>query len=115
MLEVTLRQYLAEELSVPVYLEVPKTIPAEYVLLQLIDSGKINQIDAATFSIVAISDSLYNAALLSNSIKEALLDSISLRCISHVDLGGEMSGIDSANKKYQYELTFNFYYYKEET
>ena len=101
MIEITLREYLEEKLGVPVLMEVPKEKPSEYILLQLIDSGKINHIDAATFSIVAISDTLYNAAELSNKIKETLLDSITLNCISHVDLGGELS--------------FNFYYYKEET
>ena len=115
MIEIAIREYLSEILNVPVYMEVPKSIPSEYALLQLIDSGRINQIDAATISIVAISNSLYGAAVLSNKIKDALLDSISLRCVSHVDLGGEISGVDSANEKYQYELTFNFYYYKEET
>ena len=115
MIEVTIREYLSEVLNVPVYMEVPKNIPSEYVLLQLIDSGRINHIDAATLNVIVTSNSLYNVAELSNKVKDALLDSISLRCISHSDLGGEMASIDSANNKYQYALTFNFYYYKEET
>ena len=115
MIEVTLRNYLEDKLSVPVCMEVPKSIPASYVLLQLIDSGRIDHIDAATFSVIARGDSLYSAAQLRDEVKDALFDAITLDCISHVDQGGEISGIDSANKVYQYELTFNFYFYKEET
>ena len=115
MIEVTLREYLDEKLSAPVYMEVPKTIPSEYVLLQVIDSGRINHVDAATFSIVAISNSLYSAALLRDEIKDALFESTSLNCISHVDQGGEMASVDKANNVYQYELTINFYFFKEET
>lgn len=114
MIEVTLRQYLEDELSVPVVMEVPKSIPSEYILLQIIDSGKIEHIDAATFSVIVVSNSLYSAAVLRDRVKEALYNSISLDGISHVDIGGEVSGIDSANKAYQYDLTFNFYYYKED-
>lgn len=115
MIEVTLKDYLEDELSAPVYMEVPKSVPSEYVLLQLIDAGRIDHIDAATFSVIVRSSSLYSAAQLRDDVKHALFDSISLACISHVDQGGEISSIDSANKTYQYELTFNFYFYEEET
>ena len=115
MIEVVLREYLIDELSIPVYMEVPKSAPSEYVLLQLIDSGRINHVDAATFSVIVRSDSLYGAAQLRDSVKNALFDSISLSCISHADQGGEMANVDSANKVYQYELIFNFFFYKEET
>lgn len=115
MIEVTLREYLENELNVPVYMEVPKSIPASYVLLQLIDAGRIDHIDAATFNVIVKGDTLYSAAELRDEVKAALLNSITLNGISHVDQGGEIAGIDSANKTYQYELTFNFYFYKEET
>ena len=115
MIEVTLKEYLDEKLIAPVYMEVPKSIPSEYVLLQLIDSGRIDHIDAATFSVTVRSNSLYSAALLRDEVKDALFESTSLNCISHVDQGGEMASVDKANNVYQYELTFNFYFYKEET
>ena len=115
MIEVTLKEYLEDNLSVPVELEVPKSIPTKYVLLQIIDAGRIEHINAATFNVIVRGSTLYSAAQLRDEVKSLLFDSITLSCISHVDQGGELADIDSANKVYQYELTFNFYFYEEET
>ena len=115
MIETKIREYLMQKVSAPVYLEVPAKSPSEYILIQLIDAGKVEHVDAATFSVIVRSKTLYDTALLRDIVKDALFDAISLSCISHVDQGGEIAGIDSSNKVYQYDLTFNFYYYKEET
>ena len=116
MIEVTIRDYLTEKLEyVSVLMEQPKNPPIEYVILQLVDSGKINHIDAATFFITVRSNSLYNAAQLRDRVKDALFDAITLDCITNSSLGGESASTDSTNHVYQYTLTFNFYYYREET
>lgn len=115
MIEVALREYLAENLNkIGVYMEQPKTPPKEYILLRLADSGRINHIDAATFFVTVISDSLYSAAQLKDTVKDLLFDAISLDYISHASLGGESATLDSSNRVYQYNITFNFYYYREE-
>lgn len=115
MIEVSIRQYLIDAIDgLQVFLERPKSPPAEYVLLQLVDSGRINHIDAATFFVTVISDNLYSAAQLREQVKDTLFDAITVSGITHSDLGGERANTDSANHVYQYELTFNFYYYREE-
>jgi hypothetical protein len=116
MIEVAIRDYLAQEISpIPVYMEQPKTLPQEYVLLRLADAGLINKVDAATFFVTVRSDTLYKTAQLRDLVKDALLNAISEDYITSSTLGGESAQIDSANHAYQYELTFNFYYYREET
>ena len=116
MIEVAIRDYLAQIIDpIPVLMEQPKNPPKEYVLLRLTDAGVVNKVDAATFFVTIRSDDLYRAALLRDSVKDALLDAISEDYITSSTLGGESAQTDSANNVYQYELTFNFYYYREET
>lgn len=116
MIEVAIRDYLAEKIDpIPVLMEQPQRPPIEYVLLRLVDSGVVNKVDAATFFVTVRSDTLYNAAQLRDSVKDALFDVISEDFITSSTLGGESAQTDSANNVYQYELTFNFYYYREET
>ena len=115
MIEVILRDYLLEELeTVPVYLEYPQEVPEEFVLLKKIDAGHRDHIDAATFRIESRAHSLYHAAVLSEKVKDALFNAISLPSISSSMLGGERQGTDTSNNLYQYDLTYNFYYYQEE-
>lgn len=117
MIETTIKKYLEEGLEgVPVLMEYPKKQPQQFVVLQLADAGRINHIDVATF-FIAVYDttSLYSAAELSEKVKELLFNAISLPSISRSFIGQERATTDSANHVYRYDLTFNFYYYKEET
>ena len=116
MIEVAIRDYLANKINpIPVLMEQPKNPPKEYVLLRLADAGVVNKVDAATFFVTVRSSTLYETAQLRDSVKDALLDAISEDFITSSTLGGESAQTDSANNVYQYELTFNFYYYREET
>lgn len=115
MIEVAIRQYLADNIeNISVVFEQPKNPPKQFILLRLVDSGKTNHIDAATFFVTIISNSLYSAAQLKDTVKDLLFNSVSLDYISHASLGGENVTVDSANHVYQYNITFNFYYYREE-
>ena len=116
MIEVTLREYLEENLkNIPVVMEYPKNSPKKFILLQLSDGGQINHIDASTFFVTIYADSLYSAAELKERVKSLLYDAIYIPGITKATLGQEQAGTDSANHLYTYNLTFNFYYYREET
>lgn len=115
MIEVTIREYLSDNLDVPVLMEHPKTSKKKFILLQLADAGQTNHIDMATFFINVYADSLYDAAELKEKVKTLLFDAISLPGITKSTLGQDQAATDSANHLYQYNLTFNFYYYREET
>ena len=116
MIEIAIRDYLAQVIDpIPVLMEQPKTPPKEYILLRLTDAGCINKVDAATFFVTVRSSTLYKAAQLRDLVKDALFNVISEDYITSSTLGGESAQTDSANNVYQYELTFNFYYYREET
>lgn len=115
MIEVTLRNYLEANLEgIPVVMEQPKNPPQKYVMMRLADGGKVNHIDAATFFVDVIADNLYDAAALRDDVKDLLFNAITLDSITHSSIGGERANTDSANHVYKYELTYNFYYYREE-
>lgn len=116
MIEVALRNYLELNLDgIPVVMEQPKNPPKKYVLMRLTDGGRINHIDAATFFVDVYASDLYAAAELRDKVKDLLFDAVRLDGISHSSIGGERADTDSANHVYVYELTFNFYYFREET
>lgn len=115
MVEATIREYLANNLDkVPVYMEIPKNPPKKFILLQLADGGQTNHIDAVTFFVTIYADSLYAAAELKEAVKTLLFNSVIIPGITTSNLGSERAGTDSANHVYTYDLTFNFYYYREE-
>ena len=116
MIEVTLRKYLSDNLrNITVVMEYPKSPPKKFIMLQLADAGRINHVDAATFFVTVYADSLYAAAELKETVKDLLFDAISIPAITKATLGQESAGTDTANHVYKYDLTFNFYYYREET
>ena len=116
MIEVTIRDYLADNLeNIAVVMEQPKNPPKEYILLRLADSGRTNFIDAATFFVTIISNSLYGAAQLRDAVKDLLFNANGLDCISRSSIGGESATLDATNHVYTYNITFNFNYYREET
>lgn len=115
MIEVTLRDYLENNLDrIPVKMEYPKNPPKKFIVLQLADGGQINHVDAATFFVTVYSDTLYSAAQIKEDVKTVMLNAAVIPGISRAMLGQENSGTDSANHVYTYNLTFNFYYYREE-
>ena len=116
MIEVKLKDYLETNLNnISVVMEYPKNPPEKFVMLQLADGGCINHIDAATFFVTVNAPSLYEAAQLRDQVKDIMLGATELACISSARLGGDRADIDTANHVYQYDLTFNYYYYREET
>lgn len=114
MIEVTLRNYLVENLeNIPVLFEKPKVKPAKYVLIHGLDCGVINHIQADTFSFTSIAPSYYEAKALSDRVKALLFNSIELPTISSAKLGGQNGSALASESAYEYELIFNFYHYEE--
>ena len=109
----TVKQYLDGELDVPVYMEEPKNKPSEYIVLEVIDNGRINYIVAVTFNIISYSTSLYKAAELNQKVKNAMYDIISLDNVSSSKCGGGGQAINTTTKQYAHECVFNLYYMED--
>ena len=113
MLETIIRDYLVNNLAVPVVLEKPANKPDEYVVLHKIDGGMTNKIPAGTLSVTCVSKTLYGAATLAQEVKDLLFMSVSLDNISSAKLGGEDGRTSPTERGYEYEIIFNFYYFEE--
>ena len=110
MIEIDIIKYLSSALGVSVTGEKPTKKPTEYVVIEAIDSGRTNYIDAITVSIMSYSNSLLNAAKLDAKVRGAMYDIISLDNISSCKLGGGSQAIDKQTKEYAYESIFNLIY-----
>lgn len=72
MIEEILQNYLSDNLSVPVYLEVPETPPDEFVVIEKTGSGMSDHIYSAMFALQSHSLSLLGAAELNELVKSAM-------------------------------------------
>lgn len=110
MIESVVIGYLNEKLNVPVYAEEPTRKIDEYVIVQTIDNGRVNFIDACTLSIKSVSTTFENAGKLNKKVKDAMFDIIELSNVSSSKCGGGGQRIDTVTKRYTHECIFNLYY-----
>lgn len=115
MIETTIKGYLDQELkTIPVLFELPKTKPSKYVIIHEIDAGMTDHIRANTFEFIIGAESFYDARVLCGEVRTLLDSATSLSTISSAKIGGEHSGYNATNDRYEYTLIFNFYHYEED-
>ena len=117
MIETIIRDYLEGALSgIPVFLEIPpvpdEELPAEFVLVERIAGSKTNQIDFASFAFKSYSTQrLYNAALLDESVRQAMEQAVTLDSIASAKLASNYNFTDTSTKRYRYQAVYDIYYY----
>lgn len=113
MIESILCNILAEQLSVPVVLEVPEEKPASYVVLEKTGSSRRNRIDHTTVAIQSIAQTLYEAAELNEKVKEVMfqLPYLSMS-VSGAELDSDYNFTDVESKERRYQAVF-YITYKE--
>lgn len=115
MIELTLLNYLKSVLSVPVEMEKPTSNElVEYVLIQKTGSSQTNHINTAVFVIQSYSDTLYDAALLNEIVKNAMIgngvDQYGITAttnISSCTLNSDYEYSDLTTKEYRYQAVFD--------
>ncbi len=110
MIEKIIYDYLVSK-NIPVYLQVPAEPPTEYVLIEKTGSGKRNHIKSAMIALQSYADSLYSAALLNETVKEAMDDAIELDDISNTTLNSDYNFTDNTTKKYRYQAVYDIIHY----
>lgn len=113
MIEKTVLQYLNSILDVPVYMEEPASKDDSYAVLQIIDQGRLDYIDAATFNIRSYGASMLEAAELNGRVKDCMYAITTLDPISSSKCGGGGQALDVTTKRYAYECVFNLYYMED--
>lgn len=117
MIELTVLNYLKNVLPVPVFMEMPKDISGEFVLIEKTGSSTENKINNAVFAIQSYSTSLYGAALLNTEVIGAMIgdgvESFGIIVdadISRCDLNSDYNFPDLTNKKHRYQAVFDLVY-----
>lgn len=111
MIENVILNYLSDHLDVPVSMEVPKTMPSAFVVIEKTSAGRTNYIDSSTLAIQSYGDSLLQAAELSSQVKDAMYNSIQLNEVSRCELNSEYNYTDESIKKYRYQAVFDLTHY----
>lgn len=111
MLEEILIDYLGDELNIPVYAEVPKDAPERFLIVERTSGGHTDKVDNATIAVQSYAGSLYDAAVLNEDVKAAMLYDMDIDSIPACHLNSDYNFTDTASKRYRYQAVFNITYY----
>lgn len=111
MIEIVIKQFIDDHLSVPAFLERPEKPPKRYVLIEKTGSGEKNQLPSSTFAFQCYGPSLYEAALLNEDLKVAVKAMIVLDEISKIKLNSDYNYTDTETKEYRYQAVFDINHY----
>ena len=111
MIEVVIKQFLDEHLSVPSFFERPENPPIRYVLLAKTGSTKQNYLPSATFAFQSHAETMYEAAILNEEVKSVVEEMIETDEISSVKLNSDYNFTDTETKEYRYQAVFDITHY----
>ena len=110
MIAKTLLDYLGASLTVPVVMEAPEQTTG-YVLIDQTRSSRTNHIITTTFAIQSFGDSLYNAMLLNEEVKDAMVGFAELDEITRVELETDYNFTNTATKQYRWQAVYQITHY----
>ena len=110
MIELTIKTFLESELSVPVYLEMPGN-GNRFVLMEKTGSGKSKRLPSSTFAFQSYAESLYQAAVLNELVKQAVENLETHPDIGRVSLNSDYNFTDTETKRYRYQAVFDITHY----
>lgn len=113
MIEIIIKNYLAEKLSVPVVLEVPADPPKSFVLLEKTGSSREEHIDRVMLAIQSYAPSMYAAAKLNEQVKAAMDSAVELDAVSASRLNSDYNFTDTTTKRYRYQAVYDLVYFGE--
>lgn len=111
MIEIIIKNYLAEKLSVPVALEVPADPPKSFILLEKTGSSREERIDRAVLAIQSYAPSMYEAARLNERVKAAMDSAAELDAVSASRLNSDYNFTDTTTKRYRYQAVYDLVYF----
>lgn len=111
MIETIIKNRLASELDVEVFLEKPSAKIESYVVFEKTSSGKRNHLPTAVFAFQSYAKSLYAAAELNERVKNAVEGLIWLDEIRGISLNSDYNFTDTTTKEYRYQAVFDIGHY----
>ena len=110
MIAKTLLDYLDTNLDVPVSMEAPEQTTG-YVLIDQTGSSRTNHIITTTFAIQSYGDTLYNAMLLNEEVKDAMVGFAGLDEVTRVELETDYNFTNTATKQYRWQAVYLITHY----
>lgn len=110
MIAKTLLDYLDSNLDVPVVMEAPEQT-TDYVLIDQTGSSRTNHIITTTFAIQSYGSTLYDAMLLNDDVKEAMVGFAELDEITRVELQTDYNFTNTATKQYRWQAVYLITHY----
>lgn len=111
MIELAIKAYLDEQMSVPVFLEKPDPAPVRFVLFEKTGSGRVNRLESSTFAFQSYAESMYQAALLNTEVKEVVDGLVNLNEVGSVRLNSDYNYTDTTTKNYRYQAVYDISHY----
>lgn len=112
MIEVAVLNYLKNVFKdIPVYMEIPRNAPEEFILLEKTGSVRDDRLRTATFAVQSWGGSMYRAMALNDEVVEAMLSITSIKDVSSVQLNSDYNYTDTETKHPRYQAVFNVVHY----
>lgn len=111
MIEEIIRNYLLDNVSVPVYIDVPAAPGDSYVKIERTGGGEEEHIRRATVAVQSYGASMLAAATLHESLLDILPDIVERDDVSACDLNAEYNFTDTTTKQYRYQSVWDIVYY----
>lgn len=94
------------------YTEMPKAFPGKMYLIEKTGDTRTDHINRATVAIQSYGESLYEAMVLNEALKDEMLNGlIQLEDIAGVKLNSDYNYTDTTTKRYRYQAVFSITYY----
>ena len=110
MIAKQLLDYLGSVLDVPVRMEAPEQTTG-YVLIDQTGSSRTNHIITTTFAIQSYGASLYDAMVLNDEVKDAMVGFAELDEITRVELETDYNYTNTATKQYRWQAVYLITHY----
>ena len=110
MIAKTLLDYLDSVLNVSVVMEAPEQT-SDYVLIDQTGSSRTNHIITTTFAIQSYGDSLYEAMVLNDAVKDAMVGFAELGNVTRVELQTDYNYTNTATKQYRWQAVYLITHY----
>lgn len=110
MIEMTVREFLAGRMAVPVTLEKRPGPPESYLLIEKTGSREENGLKRATLAVQSIAPSLYGAAALNEQVKAEMKALTELTNIFRCHCDNDYNFTNTETKERRYQAVFQIFY-----
>ena len=99
-----------DDVGIKAYCEQPSEL-YDYVIVEQTGSSRLNRITTTTVAIQSYGETLYDAMLLNEDVKEAMEGFLELGQVARVELETDYNFTDTTTKQYRWQAIYNITHY----